>query len=274
MTARDVVLYYSHLGWPSVRREVAGLRAQLDERYDIVVAGYCKSPDALRGIDAVPTRAYSPADLRALPYPGKISRFNPDSLLGNCDLVPMRFFRERPDYDRYWIIEYDVRFTGSWASLFDDLASSDADLLCTTAQSHADNSAWAHWSTLLTGGEEIAIEQRIKGYMPFARLSRRLLERCDARYRAGWSGHPEVLWPTIAAASGLRVEDIGGNGPFTPAARRGRYYYNNPHHWSLFPGTFVFRPCFADHEDLSGPRTRFAGWLWHPVKPQATDALT
>ena len=180
----------------------------------------------------------------------------------------MRFFQERSDYERYWIIEYDVRFTGSWAHLFDDLGTSDADLLCTTVQRHADNPAWAHWSTLVTGVEEVPLDRRMKGYIPFGRLSRRLLERCDACYRKGWSGHPEVLWPTIAAESGLPVEDIGGDGPFTPTARRGRHYFNTPHHWSLFPGTFVFRPCFADHEDLSGAQTRFPGWLWHPVKPR------
>src|SRR5579872_4914167 len=27
----------------------------------------------------------------------------------------------------------------------------------------------------------------------------------------GWSGHPEVIWPTIAS---LRLEDIGSNGSF------------------------------------------------------------
>jgi hypothetical protein len=265
MTARNVVLYYSHVASPSVRREVGALRAQLDARYDIVVAGYCQSPDALRGIDAVPTRAYSAGDLRALPYPGKIAQFKPDDYIGNVDLAPMRFYRERPDYDRYWIIENDVRFGGDWSSLFEELAASEADLLCTTVQTHADNPGWAHWHTLRTAGEEIPLARRWKGFIPFGRVSRRLLEACDARYREGWSGHSEVLWPTIASESGLRVEDIGGDGRFTPEARRGRYYYNTPNDWSLFPGTFVYRPCFADR-DLSGPRCRFPGWLWHPVK--------
>jgi hypothetical protein len=264
--ARDVVLYYSHVDSPSVRREVAALRTQLGARYDIIVVGYCRSPDALRGIDAVPTRAYSASDLCMLPYPGKIGRFKPeDEYIGNCDLVPMRFFQDRPDYDHYWIIENDVRFGGDWSSLFEELASSDADLLCTTVQTYADNPDWVLWPTLMTGGEEIPLDRRVKGYIPFGRVSRRLLEACDARCREGWSGHPEVLWPTIAIEAGLRVEDIGGDGPFTPASRCGRYYYNTPNHWSLFPGTFVYRPCFADR-DLSGAECQFPGWLWHPVK--------
>jgi len=265
MTVRDVVLYYSHVDSPSVRRELAALRTQLDSRYDIVVVGYCRLPDALRGIDAVPAYAYSASDLRTLPYPGKIGRFKPHDYIGNGDLAPLRFFQERPDYDRYWIIENDVRFGGDWSSLFEELASSDADLLSTTVLRHADNPDWVFWHTLITGGEEIPLDRRVKGFSPFARISRRLLEACDVRYREGWSGHAEVLWPTIAIETGFRVEDIGGDGPFTPAARRGRYYYNTPNHWSLFPGTFVYRPCFTDR-DLSGPKSRFPGWLWHPVK--------
>ena len=145
-----------------MRREVTGIRAQLDARYDILVVGYCRSTDALRGID----------------------------------VVPMRFFQDRPDYNRYWIVEYDVRFGGDWSSLFEELASSDADVLCTTVQAYADNPDWAHWHTLVTGGEEIPLDRRVKGFIPFGRVSRRLLDACDARYREGWSGHPEVLWPT------------------------------------------------------------------------------
>src|SRR5262249_43118806 len=159
----------------------------------------------------------------------------------------------RPDYDYYWIIEYDVRFSGAWPDLLADLSTSGADLLCTTMQTWTENPNWAHWNTLTTGGEDVPPERRVKGFMPFCRLSRALLAACDARYRRGWSGHSEVLWPTIASLAGLRLEDIGGNGGFTPVERRGRYYQNTPSEWSQFPGTFVYRPCFADR-NLFGPQ--------------------
>jgi hypothetical protein len=135
-----------------------------------------------------------------------VAQFNPPNYIGNADLVPMRFFFERPDYDYYWIIEYDVRFSGAWPDLFADLSASDADLLCTTMQT--------------------------------------------------WTENP---------VAGLRMEDIGGDRSFTPAARRGRYYRNTPSEWSQFPGTFVYRPCFADR-NLFGPQCQFTGTLWHPVK--------
>jgi len=101
--------------------------------------------------------------------------------------------------------------------------------------------------------------------MPFSRLAQAMFAACDARYRSGWNGHCEVIWPTIASLASLRLEDIGGNGSFTPDERRGRYYNNTPSEWSQFPGTFVYRPCFADR-NLFGPQCHFTGTLWHPVK--------
>lgn len=263
--AREAVIYYTHFSSSAVRRELARLRDELGSRYDIFAAGYCRTSRALDGIDCVSALPYSASDLKSLPYPCKTARFDPESYLGNADLVPMRFFLDHPDYDHYWIIEYDVRFSGSWTKLFEDLSSSKADLLCTTLQAWADNPDWAHWGTLITGTEEVALQRRVKGFMPFCRLSRRFMQTSDARYRAGWAGHSEVIWPTVAALSDMLIEDIGGDGAFTPSERRGRYYFNTPNEWSQFPGTFVFRPSFADR-NLFGPGCHFKGMLWHPVK--------
>jgi hypothetical protein len=261
---REVILYYSHFCSPAVLREILRLRGELEGRYDIFLVGYCRTAGALDGIDCLPALEYSANDLIALPYPGKAGQFDPQNFMGNTDLVPMKFFLERPDYDYYWIIEYDVRFSGTWSELFTDLSSSNADLLCTTIQTWAENPNWAHWGTLTAVREDMPLK-RVKGFMPFCRLSRALMKACDERYRRGWNGHYEVLWPTIARLAGLKLEDIGGNGGFTPFKRRGRYYQNTPSDWSQFPGTFVYRPSFAD-SNLFGPQCRFPGMLWHPVK--------
>jgi hypothetical protein len=196
-TKREVILYYGHFCSPAVQREVARLGNELDSRYDIFTVGYCRYA-ALKGIDCVPALEYSADDLMALPYPDKVRRFDPDSYFGNADLAPMKFFLDRPDYDYYWIVEYDGRFSGAWSDLFADLSSSAADLLCTTMQTWTENPNWAHWGTLDAGSEEVSLERRVKGFMPFSRLSHALLAACDERYRSGRSGHCEVIWPTIA----------------------------------------------------------------------------
>ena len=124
----------------AVRREIARLRNELDSRYEIFAVGYCRSAGALKDIDSVPALEYSADDLVALPYPGKVRQFDPGNFFGNADLAPMKFFLDRPDYDYYWIVEYDVRFSGAWSELFAGLSSSGADLLCTTMQTWTETS--------------------------------------------------------------------------------------------------------------------------------------
>src|SRR5271170_1466336 len=107
---RETVLHYSHLCPPAVLREIARLRDELDSRCDIFADGYCSFVGALSDVDCMPALEYSADDLIALPYP-KARQFDPLNFIGKADLVPMKVFLERPDYDPYWIIEYDVRFS-------------------------------------------------------------------------------------------------------------------------------------------------------------------
>ncbi|EST34283.1 hypothetical protein [Streptomyces roseochromogenus] len=52
-------------------------------------------------------------DLKA-GYPRTLAR---DIVPGSCHLPVLDFARNHP-YDDYWLIEYDVRFTGDWAVFF------------------------------------------------------------------------------------------------------------------------------------------------------------
>src|SRR5258708_43966 len=106
------------------------MRSELDSRYDIFAVGYCRSASALSGIHCIPALECSAPGRGMLTYRGKGGHFDPQNFIGNVDLVPMKFFLDRPDYNYYWIVEYDVRFSGAWPALFADLSFSAADLLC------------------------------------------------------------------------------------------------------------------------------------------------
>ncbi len=96
--------------------------------------------------------------------------------------------------------------------------------------------------------------------MTIHRASRAAMAALDAAYRAGWTGHCEGAWPTFATRAGLSLADLGGDGPFTPARLRGRFYSNTPGDLYLAPGSFVFKPVLhrvGSKRDM----------LWHPVKP-------
>ena len=86
-----------------------------------------------------------------------------------------------------------------------------------------------------------------------------------------WSGHYEFLLPTIARAHGLRIEDIGGTGPFVPWRRRRRNYLNVAKDVLLSPGTFVWRPSMTAyfHEDDTAFTQR--AMLYHPIKADVAE---
>ena len=46
---------------------------------------------------------------------------------GHTDLIALHFFRTHPNYERYWFVEYDVRFSGAWRDFFGAFDDNDAD---------------------------------------------------------------------------------------------------------------------------------------------------
>ena len=281
---RDAVLYRARQVTPVVRRETDRLARDLPDLKIFIV---CYDPDYQSALHSTPGKfyCYGMRDLHGLPYPQKLSNVNwadPTSqpisepmdirffrkmAMGHQDLPVMKFFLDHPDFDRYWVIEDDVRCSGPWSDIFTELAPSCADLLMTAVQNYSEVPRWHWWNHLVTGNDVLPLDEQVKGFPPFTMLSAACLQAVDRKYRRGWGGHYEVTWPTIARASGLRIEDIGGEGSYTPAERRGRLYACTLGSWHLFPGTFVFRPAFHDTGVSEfGKDVTTCTMLWHPVK--------
>jgi hypothetical protein len=181
--------------------------------------------------------------------------------LGHMVYAWLDFYLENPDYEYYWVMEYDVRFTGNWNEMFGHFDKSLADLLGTTMQRLPDMPDWYWWSSLKTPwGGALDGHEYVRGFFPFVRLSNRALKVLDEKYRAGWCGHFEVTIPTILDYFGLELEDFGGDGEFVASGNTDRFYTNNPHNPDLTPGTFVFRPSMNVPGDEKNK-------LWHPIKP-------
>ena len=200
-------------------------------------------------------------ELRALPYPVKAG--GPDWDLwrgGHTDLIAMHYWRAHPAHDRYWVIEYDVRFSGSWGRFFAAFEDDNSDLLAPMLRRRRDSRDWANWSLLTSPGTPPDDTQAVSSFMPIYRASGRLMREMDQSYRQGWGGHIECTFATIATVRGLRVTDFGGDSEFTPSAYRGRFYSGTARDVYHAPGTLVFKPTLF----RTGSRPDM---LWHPVKP-------
>ncbi|MFN3232001.1 MAG: hypothetical protein ACE363_07545 [Alphaproteobacteria bacterium] len=224
-------------------------------------------------LDDERVHVFDVGDIHALNYPGKedllleTTRDQADRdhayfnfMPGNVHLPPIVFFKKNPHYDHYWVVEYDVCYTGSWGAFFGHFAASDADLLGTTLVRRTDFPDWHQWDGVDIHDESIAERDYVRGFYPVCRFSRRALEQLDGDLRRGVKGHQEALLATLLLAAGQKIEDIGDDGEFVSATNRGRFYRNNPAREWLTPGTFTYRPV----RERAG---REPDMLWHPVKP-------
>jgi hypothetical protein len=190
---------------------------------------------------------------------------------GFVDLVFMPVFLSliSSGYEYCWKLEYDVDFAGHWTEFFLPLLSSQADLMGTTFYAQAECPGWLLWAWFKTP-EAVSRKHYIRSFIPIARFSRRMLQAYVTAVEQGtWSGHLEALFPAIASYNGFSLEDIGGNGRFTPTSRRGKNYINTPSaDGYLIPGTFVDKPAVGAAYFHEAPERFFPrGYLWHPIKP-------
>jgi hypothetical protein len=260
-----VVVLQTHYMNKSLARFFArltrGLPAGYEARVLMHVPPGTPKPPLLSGI---PHHFVTTPEIRDPAYINKASG-GPDWGIwrgGHTDLIALHFFKANRQYERYWFVEYDVRFSGDWSDFFGYFDRDEAAFLSTSMRRAPVDPNWMHWPTLHIPDAvgPVPDAERITAFMPVYRISRQGLEAIDRAYRQGWSGHCEATWPTILHHCGLSIADFGGNGEFVAAGNRNRFYTNTPQDKDLAPGSLVFRPARA------APGSH-RNWLWHPVKP-------
>ncbi|SDB74754.1 DUF3405 domain-containing protein [Belnapia rosea] len=262
---RIAFVYYAH-DVSSVRiREVRRLEQELPAKYDLFVVGCCHEASALASLSGgrAQTHSYTRDDLKKLPYPGRIKTTRWEDIRGGEDLTLMRFWRDHPQYQAYWFVEYDVRFTGKWGDFMEIMDQSKADLVCSLVSKYKIGSEWPHWGSFQPGESGIESGKMMSAFLPVCRASSAMMEALNAFGINGGAGHVEAIWGSVANAAGLSIEEIGGSGSFTPVERRGKFY-----NFADIPGVgrignFGAWPFYSDR---SGFIHRKKNLLWHPVK--------
>lgn len=267
---RTAVLFQTHFLDTYSATQFARLRKSCpDDYYPFVLMHAPPGTPKPASLQNLPHHFVTTPEIRDPNYTGK-SEGGPEWRIwagGHTDLPVLHFFNDQSDFEAYWIMEYDVRFTGSWATLFRNFEGA-ADFATTNLRRRPGHPDWHYWDTLRPppyySGQRptwpIPEADQIAGFMPIYRVSARAMRMMDQLYRRGWTGHIEVTWPTLLRASGLTIEDFGAYGEFTRAGNRGRYYSSNPTTGSFAPGSFVWRPS----KWWAGLRPNR---LVHPVKP-------
>jgi len=138
-----------------------------------------------------------------------------------CSLIFRNFYETCPNkYDYYWFIEYDAVCYGSWKSLFQTFDRSDSDFLA----SHMVKGLSNFWAKDTITKTNIPINDRIRSFNPVCRLSSKAIDLLSNFQNNNCFGFFEVFIPTMLHYSGLKIEDIGGDGMFTKTENINKFY--------------------------------------------------
>lgn len=255
----SAVLFLTHRTDPATLEAFHGLERDCEGQLDTFLV----LDESNRSFDRVPGCSdvfrFSAADVWRF-QPPHLEQGEGRSLVpGNLDLVVLYFHDRVSGYDRYWLVEYDVRFSGDWMTLFGAFRDSPADLVGGRIFRRVRALRWRWWATF-EPARRISWFGQLKSFLPCYRISRRALRVLRSAYREGWRGHYEATVPTALRTHGLELEDMGGKGPWVRDGNEGRFYLTR-RMWGVSEDTFGVRPV------RSRPGSR-PDTLWHPVKPE------
>lgn len=181
---------------------------------------------------------------------------------GNNHFPVLKFYRENPNYDYYWCIEDDVRYTGNWKHFFRHFENSDKSFISSHIQRFINDPQWPWWNTLGYNDMTLKEEYLISSFNPIYRISKDALSFIDQELLEGWQGHHEVLFPTLLNAAGFDLMDFGGRGEFVSQGNENKFYFGNYNQNSEIENTestFRWRPI---HQKIG----KIPNKLYHPVK--------
>ncbi len=180
-----------------------------------------------------------------------------DSLVPGSNHFPLIAFSQKREFDFYWYIEYDVRYTGDWRNFF-KYFSDRSDLLSAHIRRYEQEPDWYWWRACIHPRETVAWRDRLRSFNPIYRISACALKHIDEMHKAGWVGHHEVLVPTLLREHGFSLRDFGGAGDFVRPEDKERFYIESTTQ-QLLDGSLCWRNRHEGYESVKDK-------IFHPIK--------
>jgi hypothetical protein len=166
---------------------------------------------------------------------------------GSNHFILIDFFR-RDYYDYYWNIEYDVKFTGDWKDFFNSFNTNNSDFITTHIRTQEEEPNWWWWYSFQGNAP-----QKVRSFNPIYRISNRALSLVDRRHKEGFTGHHEVLIPTVLTNEGLTLYDMK------------EWYIDATNHLLLDGSVSCKNRVHAGY--VNGVKNK----LFHPIKSEITE---
>ncbi|MDD6516761.1 MAG: DUF707 domain-containing protein [Prevotella sp.] len=213
MSNKTAIMFVTHIFNEEIECQINKLRTETEELASLYVV-YQVDKIKPELPDDVRQYGFTIGSLNKLGY----TSWGCTIMDGNFHFVLLDFYRQHPEYDYYWLIEYDVHYTGNWSTFFNKVANDKSDLLSTYVRSWKDEPSWGWWATLETGNIQLPVEKQIASFNPVYRLSNQAMSAIDKLLTSGWQGHNETIIPTIVNYCHLSIGDMRNYNLYTTAS--------------------------------------------------------
>lgn len=246
---KEEILFITHKKNNEIKRLIRSIRDQMGDRSLTII-----SQSVPFDIEGVNVFQFQESIVKEIDFPAMSDSLVP----GNVYFPVFKYIgQKKSPADYYWVIEYDVRFTGRWSVLFDFYSQFDADLITSHIRSYSKEPDW-YWWQIDHPQEYIPKEKRLRSFSPIYRISHKAYQFLSEMIKSGWRGHYEVTFPTLLHHNGYQLMDLGGNGAFSDGDQR-FCITRSDKEGALLTGTMKYRPA------MKKPGFR-KNKLYHPVK--------
>ncbi|MCM1312414.1 MAG: DUF3405 domain-containing protein [Roseburia sp.] len=255
MSTKTAILFVTHIFNEEIERQINKLNTETVELASLYVV-YQADKVKLNLPSNVKQHAFTTHKLNRLGY----RSWGCTIMDGNFHFVLLDFYRQHPEFDYYWLIEYDVRFNGDWNTFFSFFQDKEEDFWTAHVEKECDNSGWIRWHEIELKNLPLNHSTLLRSFNPICRFSNRAFALLHSRCLLGDRGHNELLMPTLFKYFKLKIADFGGTG---------RYTYRD------YPNLFYINDVEDDAEDKCTHRCypthnssimKFPNKIYHPIK--------
>lgn len=255
MLTHTAILFVTHVMNEEIKRQIDKLNIETQGLASVFVVYQADKLD-LQLPKEIKQHAFTIDTLNKLGY----TPWGNTIMDGNFHFVLLDFYRNHPDFDDYWLIEYDVRFNGNWQDFFSFFQDKEEDFLSAHIETKEDNPNWVRWHEIHTKNIPLNETTLLKSFNPICRFSNRAFALLHHRCLLGDRGHNEVLMPTLFRYFKLKIADFGGTGCYTYKDHPNLFYRYNPEDNAEDKCT---HRCIPNHHDST---MKYPKMIYHPIK--------
>lgn len=255
MLTHTAILFVTHFFNEEIECQINKLRIEAEEFASVYVV-YQADKVELKLPKEVKQHTFTIDTLNKLGY----KSWGCTIMDGNFHFVLLDFYRKHPDFNYYWLVEYDVRFNGNWKTFFSFFQDKEEDFLSAHMETKEDKPDWNRWHEIELENIPQNCITLLKSFNPICRFSNRAFALLHSRCLLGDRGHNELLMPTLFMYFKLKIADFGGTG---------RYIYEE------FPNLFYRYDPEDDEENKCTHRydpkhsystMKYSNMIYHPIK--------